>query len=177
MERRDREGRPMVTGMFRDRDSAERAYRSLTDRGYAKDDVHLLMSEDTRKRHFADASKKDDGLGSKALEGTGVGAAVGGAAGATILGILAAGTAVTVPGIGLLIAGPLAGALAGAGVGAATGGIVGALVGAGIPEDRAREYERGIKEGHIVMGVSPRTNEDAEYFEREWSTTGSDIRR
>ncbi len=48
--------RGMVTGMFTDRDSAERAYKSLESRGYTKDDVNLLMSDETRKRHF----KNDD---------------------------------------------------------------------------------------------------------------------
>ncbi len=38
----------MVTGLFRDRESAERAYGSLSDRGYGKDDVNLIMSDDTR---------------------------------------------------------------------------------------------------------------------------------
>jgi len=36
----------LMTGMFRDRDSAERAYESLRSRGYTRDDVTLLMSED-----------------------------------------------------------------------------------------------------------------------------------
>jgi len=45
---------------------------------------------------------------------------------------------------------------------------VGALMGSGIPEERAKIYETGIKEGGIVMGVTPRSDEDAEYFEREW---------
>jgi hypothetical protein len=43
-----------------------------------------------------------------------------------------------------------------------------ALVGAGIPEERAREYETGLKEGGIVMGVTPRSAEDAAYFDQEW---------
>ena len=37
----------MVTGMFRDRDSAERAYQSSTARGYSDRDINLAMSEDT----------------------------------------------------------------------------------------------------------------------------------
>ena len=37
---------PMLTGMFRDRDSAERAYSCVTQRGYTKDDVTLLGIED-----------------------------------------------------------------------------------------------------------------------------------
>ena len=42
----------MVTGLFRDRESAERAYGSVTTRGYSNDDVNLLMSDDTRKKHL-----------------------------------------------------------------------------------------------------------------------------
>ena len=70
----------MVTGMFRDRASAENAYGSLTDRGYTKDDVNLLMSEDTRKKHFTDDGRETE-IGNKALEGAGTGAAIGGAGG------------------------------------------------------------------------------------------------
>lgn len=157
----------MLTGMFRDRESAERAYGSLSSRGYSQDDVNLMMSDETRKKHF-EKTEDDTDLGNKALEGAGTGSAIGGTAGA-ILGALAAiGTAVAIPGLGLVVAGPIAAGLAGAGAGGLTGGIVGALIGSGIPEDRAKEYESGIKEGGIVMGVKPRNNEDAEYFENEW---------
>jgi len=158
----------VLTGMFRDRDSAERAYNSVTSRGYTNDDVNLMMSDETRTKYFSDADADDDGLGSKALEGAGAGSAIGGTLGAIIGGIAAIGTNVLLPGLGLVIAGPLAAALAGAGAGGLTGGLVGALVGSGIPEDRAREYEEGVKNGGIVMGVNPRTDEDAEYFENEW---------
>jgi hypothetical protein len=157
----------MVTGLFRDRESAERAYGSLNTRGYSKDDLNLMMTDDTRKKYFSDDDKNSD-LDTKAWEGAGKGAAIGGTVGATLAAIAAIGTSVALPGLGLLVAGPLAAALAGAGAGAATGGLVGALIGAGIPEDRAKEYERGVKEGGIVMGVNARSDEDAEYFENEW---------
>jgi hypothetical protein len=48
--------------------------------------------------------------------------------------------------------------------------LVGALIGWGIPEDRAKAYETGIREGGTVLGVTPRTDEDAEYFENDWKT-------
>jgi hypothetical protein len=51
-----------------------------------------------------------------------------------------------------------------------TGGLIGALIGSGIPEDRAKEYEKGINEGGILMGVNTRTDEDAEYLENDWRT-------
>jgi hypothetical protein len=44
------------------------------------------------------------------------------------------------------------------------------LIGWGIPEDRAAEYEAGIREGGTVLGVKPRSSEDADYFENHWRT-------
>ncbi|MGZ5242424.1 MAG: hypothetical protein ACXWW0_01020 [Bacteroidia bacterium] len=160
----------MMTGMFRDRESAERAYNALHTRGYKRDDINLLMSDDTRKRHFSDTHVETE-LGNKALEGAGAGSAIGGTVGAIVGAIAAIGTTVALPGLGLLVAGPLAAGLAGAGAGGLTGGIVGALVGSGIPEERAKVYESGVKEGGIVMGVTPRSQEDAEYLETEWKNS------
>jgi len=159
----------VLTGMFRDRESAESAYQSLRNRGYSNEEINVLMSDKTRDDWYAnDDNVNDTELGSKALEGTGVGSAIGGTLGAIIGGIAAIGTSVLIPGLGLVVAGPLAAALAGAGAGGLTGGLVGALIGSGIPEERAKLYEEGIKEGGTVFGVNPRTDEDAEYFENEW---------
>lgn len=157
----------MLTGMFNDRESAESAYNSLHARGYSEDEINLMMSDETRDKHFKN-SDHDTDLGNKAMEGAGTGSAIGGTAGAIIGAIAAIGTAVAIPGLGLVIAGPLAAALAGAGAGGLTGGIVGALIGSGIPEDRAKDYESGIKKGGIVMGVKPRNQEDADYLANEW---------
>ena len=167
----------MVTGLFRDRESAENAYKSVTTRGYSNDDVNLLMSDDTRTKHFANDTRETE-LGNKALEGAGTGAAIGGTVGATLAAIAAIGTTLALPGLGLLIAVPIAAGLAGAGAGGATGGIIGALIGAGIPEERVKHYEQGLKDGGIVMGVTPRTDEDAEYFETEWKNNrGEEVYR
>jgi hypothetical protein len=157
----------MVTGLFPDRESAESAYGSVTSRGYKPDDVNLIMSDETRNKHFA-VDNRETELGNKALKGAGAGAGIGGAVGATLAAIAAIGTTLALPGLGLLIAGPLAAGIAGAGVGGATGGLIGLLVGAGIPEERVKHYEEGIKKGGILMGVTPRTPEDAEYFEQDW---------
>ena len=159
----------MLTGLFNDRESSEGAYRSLRDRGYSDDDINVIMSDDTRKSWYGD-NPGDSELGNKAAEGAGVGGAIGGTLGAIIGGIAAIGTNVLMPGLGLVVWGPIAAALAGAGAGGLTGGLVGALVGWGIPEDRAREYESGIKNGGTVLGVRPRSNEDADYFENDWRT-------
>ncbi len=173
--------RNVLTGMFRDRASAERAYNNMYERGYKDDDINIMMSDETRKRHFSTDKRTDrdeTNFGNKALEGAGAGSAIGGAVGAAAGIIAAIGTSIAIPGLGLVIAGPLAAGLAGAGAGGITGGIVGALVGAGIPEDRAQKYEKGIKDGNIVMGVRPRSDEDADYLEEDWRRNeGLDIER
>lgn len=161
----------LVSGLFNDRESTERVYSSLTSRGYSKDDVNLLMSDETRSRHFGEGTA-DTELGSKALEGAGTGSAIGGTLGAIIGGIAAIGTSVVLPGLGLVVAGPIFAALAGAGAGGLTGGLVGALVGSGIPEEHAAEYESGIKNGNVYMGVNARNDEDAEYFHNEFNKNG-----
>jgi hypothetical protein len=157
----------IMTSSFHDRESAERAYDNIVARGYKSDDIHVIMSDDTRKRLFGKDSTKTD-MGNKALKGAGVGGAVGGAVGATLVGLAAAAATVTIPVLGLVIVGPLAGALAGGAAGAATGGLLGVLVGAGIPEARAKVYQTDIEKGGIVLGVKPRHDEDAKYFENEW---------
>ena len=166
----------VLTGMFRDRDSADKAYNSALSRGYSKDDVNLMMSDQTRDSWFA--GDDDSALGSKAMEGAGTGSAIGGTLGAVIGGIAAIGTNVLLPGLGLVVAGPLLAALAGAGAGGLTGGLVGALIGSGIPEEHAKQYEEGIKNGGAVMGITPRNQEDADYFENEWkNSNGENIYR
>lgn len=172
----NRNDKRMVTGMFRDRESAERAYDALEEKGYSKDEINVMMSDDTRKKYFSEDD--DSELGSKALEGAGTGSAIGGTVGA-IAGIIAAiGTNLVIPGLGLVIAGPIAAGLAGAGAGGITGGLIGALIGSGIPEEHAVEYEKGIKDGHIVMGVKPRTEEEAEHISNDWrNNRGENIYR
>jgi uncharacterized protein (TIGR02271 family) len=164
---------PVVTALFRDRQSAECAYQAISSRGYDRDDVNVIMSDETRQSQYAEGSVAGDTeLGSKALEGTATGAGIGGTLGAVLGAIVAIGTSVLLPGLGLIVAGPLAGALVGAGAGGLTGGLIGALVGSGIPEEHAAEYEAGIKSGGTVLGVTPRNAEDAAFFQREFTNCG-----
>ena len=163
--------RPIVSGQFRDYDSADRAYSSLRNRGYSDDDIHVVMSDDTRKKYY-DRDHVEIEEGSKALEGAGVGAATGGTIGGILGAIAAIGTNAIIPGLGLAVAGPLAGALAGAGAGGAAGSLVGALVGAGIPEEHAEIYKEGVKQGDIVVGVHPKDDRDRDHFANEFRNYG-----
>ena len=165
------ETRPLVTGLFPDRTSAEAAYSAAAERGYTSDDMNLVMSDDTRKRHFTGTTAgRETELGNKAAEGAGIGGAIGGTVGAIAAAVAAIGTSLVLPGLGLVIAGPIAAAIAGAGAGAAGGGLIGALVGWGMPEERVKDYEEGLKKGGILMGLRARNAEDAEYFEQNWKS-------
>lgn len=170
-------GSHLVTGIFTDKSSAEQAYNHLQNRGFDKDQIHIIMSDDTRKKHYAHEVVKTE-MGSKAMEGAGTGSAIGGTVGAIAAAVAAVGTNLLLPGLGLVVAGPLAAALAGAGAGGLTGGIIGALVGSGIPKERAVVYEKGINEGKIVMGVHARGADEAMAIEEEFRAhNAQDIHR
>lgn len=159
-----------VTGLFRDQDSAERAYLAATQAGYSANDINVIMSEETRERYYGKHATLETEVGNKAAEGAAVGGAVGATAGAIAAAVAAAGTVLTMPGLGLVIAGPVAAAVAGAGAGGVTAGLVGALIGWGIPEDTLKEYEADVRDGGILIGLNPKNDEDARRFEKEWNT-------
>lgn len=163
---------PMLTGVFHNRQDAEEAYNDLVKHGYQKDDITLIMSEETRQDYF---DNEDTEMGSKALEGTGAGSAIGGTLGAAAGIIAAVGTSIAIPGLGLVVAGPLVGGLAGAGAGGITGGLIGALIGAGIPEEKAKLFKEEIEEGAIVVGVRPHNKEHAHMLQNEWQTRAEEI--
>jgi hypothetical protein len=166
--------------MYSSPEQAGRAYQDLTTRhGYKPDEISVLMSEDSRKRHFGDVEPgKEFQQGTKAAEGAGIGGGIGMGVGAALGALLAVGSAIAIPGLGLVVAGPIAAGLAGAGAGAATGGLIGALVGAGIPEERASEYERAIKDGGIVIGTRARDERHAVDLERDYQSWGAtDVKR
>ena len=109
----------LVTGLYDTPDAAGKAYEDLTSRhGYKPDDISVVMSDDTRKRHFGDVKPGQEFKeGSKAAEGAGIGGGIGLGVGAALGAVVAAATAIAIPGLGLVVAGPIAGAIAGAGAG------------------------------------------------------------
>jgi uncharacterized protein YjbJ (UPF0337 family) len=167
--------RRYVTSAYDTPEHAARAYNDLTTRhGYRADDVSVLMSDDTRRRHFGNVKPGAEfSSGTKAAEGAGIGGATGLGIGAALGALLATATAIAIPGIGLIVAGPIAGAIAGAGAGAATGTLIGALIGVGFPEERAKVYDRYIREGGIVLGTRARDEAHATELERDLRTHGA----
>lgn len=158
-----------VTGLFKDKESAENAYRIASQSGYSDSEINVVMSEDTRERYYGKNTTLETEVGSKLAEGAAIGGTVGGTIGAIAAGVAAIGTALVLPGLGLWVAGPLAAAVAGAGAGGVTGGLVGALIGWGIPEDTLKEYEENVKQGDILIGVNAKSIEDRQRFESNWN--------
>ncbi len=77
-----------MTALFKTREAAERGFQNLLDLGYDRDDISVLMSEESRTRYYS-SDRADSELGSKAAEGTGVGSAIGGTVGAVLAAIAA----------------------------------------------------------------------------------------
>jgi hypothetical protein len=158
----------LVTGLFKNRVAAEAAVDAIMKRGYTRDDISVMMSDATRNKEFALQAR------THAADGAGVGGAVGGVVGAVLATIVAVGSTIFLPGLNLVIAGPIAAALAGAGAGAATGGVIGALIGAGIPEYRAKVYEAGLLSGGILLGVEAKSEEEIDKLEELLDALGAE---
>jgi hypothetical protein len=120
---------------------------ALKAQGFRHTDISVLYTDRCGSKEFV------HGPLSRAPEGAAAGAAAGASVGG-LLGYLAGIGALTVPGLGpLLAAGPLVAAFAGAGAAGAAGGFIGALVGLGIPECEAKRYEGRLREGGILVSV------------------------
>lgn len=131
---------------------ANNAVMALFRQNFAREEISMLVSDTTQREHLAIETN------TKAPEGAVTGAAVGGTIGAIVAGLTAVGT-IVIPGVGLVVAGPLLAALAGLGAGGAAGGLVGGLIGAGLTEAEAKMVEDAVKNGNVVIAV---THEDKE---------------
>jgi hypothetical protein len=136
-----------VFGIFTSDISAEQAVDTLMAAGFPSANISVLLPDTRSTRDFAHQKN------TKAPEGAAAGVTSGGVIGGA-LGVLAGIGALTIPGVGPLIAaGPIMAGLAGLGVGGAVGGIVGGLVGMGIPEYEAKRYEGHVKNGGTLLSV------------------------
>jgi uncharacterized protein (TIGR02271 family) len=136
-----------VVGLFQDQPSAEAAIQRLKAAGFTEQQIGVAVRDRERQETLT------EGTGTQAAEDATKGAVGGGVVGG-VIGLLAGVGALAIPGVGPIIAGgALASTLAGAGIGAAAGGLIGALVGMGVPEEDAQFFERGFKEGGILVTV------------------------
>jgi hypothetical protein len=149
------------------RGQAENIVDELKNAGFANDQISVLMPDKRETQEFAQEKH------TKAPKGAATGAVTGGVVGG-VLGWLAGIGSLTIPGLGPFIAaGPLAAAIAGLGAGAAVGGVAGALIGLGIPEDEAKEYEKKIKQGNVLVSAHSTDPEQCERAEEIFERLGA----
>jgi hypothetical protein len=161
----------LLTGLFADGESAERAYQACVDRGYEIGQLNVIVSEGTRQRLLASADERKTEMAERKAEGGELGGPAGGRIGILLTILAAVGAAVALPAFGF-IAGPVAVALTAAGAAGATAGLIGVLGDWGVPEDRIRGYESAIKKGAILIMVAARSDEDARQVADAWKKLG-----
>jgi hypothetical protein len=148
-----------VAAMFQTRDAAERAADALVAMGADRGHISVMArGEDGRattsstgaahSEHMVEPAREVGDSGAP-LTTSDEGDAAKGAAIGAVAGLAAGLLALTVPGIGLVLAaGPLAAAMAG---GAVAGGVYGGLKDIGIEDKYARGYEERIRGGHVLL--------------------------
>jgi hypothetical protein len=137
-----------IAGVFDNKIMADQAVAELLNAGFTKDDISLIMTENTKNTLF---SSTDDEA-NRTAKGASTGAALGGALGALVAGLTTAGALVTGGGA-LLISGPIVAVLSGLGAGAVAGGFAGALIQAGFAADEANRFEKELERGKSVVLV------------------------
>lgn len=165
----------LLTGLFADGQSAERAYQACVDRGYEIGQVNVVISEGTRQRLLANEDEIKAEMAERKAEGGELGGPTGGRVGILVTIFAAVGAAVAIPAIGLaigFIAGPVAVALTAAGAAVVAAGLIGALGNWGIPADKVRRYESAIKKGAVLIRVTARTDDDARQIAEDWKKLG-----
>ena len=171
-----------VVGFFTDGEAGERGYRLLKEMEYGEDQISVLLSDESKKLYFSAPGLHGEVIGATSSSGSGpaVGAAIGASAGALLGGAIAVAAVVALPGISLIALGPLAAIVAGSGFGGLSGGLLGSVVGVAIPQDEANStnvYEEKLRNGHILLGVSPRSREDRIQITNEWEMLGAEVIR
>ncbi len=166
-----------IYGVFREPEKADEVVNELKNSGFKNEEISVVVKE--REEEKSATRSRGVEVARDASSGITTGGAIGGIAG-LIIGI----AAISVPGIGaLLAAGPLALALglggigattlAGAITGAAAGGIIGGLVGLGIPQEKARVYEEAVKSGQVLLAVAT-TKENEDQAEKVFKKFGAE---
>ncbi len=159
----------IILASFEQHADADRAVDELTKAGYNSKEISVLMKAPPEGERIAGTrATMTKGVVSDTLGGVGAGAVIGGLAG-LLIGV----AAITIPGLGpLLFAGPLASALgisgatattvSGVVIGGAAGGLVGLFEGFGATREQAKQYERVVKEGGVVLAIPSKPEKETE---------------
>jgi hypothetical protein len=158
----------IIGGVFKDQFDAVNVIEQLERNGYNRKDISIFAKDDGISEAIEEKtdievsgdSKKKNNRGEKAGKGFGIGAGAG-----AVLGGIAGLGLLAIPGAGPIVAaGPIAAAIEGGLIGAGGGGLVGAMTGAGLTEDQAKEYDKYLNEGHIVILVEADKTQEENVF-------------
>lgn len=166
------EERHLITALFTDEDRAERAFQAAVDRGYQVGDINVAMSEATRQRLLAEESEVAGAMAAHKAEGGELGGPAGGRAALLVTVFAAVGAALALPALGLVMAGPVAASLLGAGAAGVAAGLLGALGDWGLPEERVKQYQAGVRDGGILIGLEAKSEADLRAIEAVWTQLG-----
>jgi hypothetical protein len=149
----------IVVALFEERAEAEDAIRDLKNAGFTNEQIGVATQERVKvQKARSEGSGVDDEAGrivEETASGLAEGAAAGALTGGVLGGLIGLVSSLLIPGLGpLIVGGVLASTLMGMGVGAATGGLIGALVGMGVPEQDARYFDAGLRDGRTLLTVS-----------------------
>jgi hypothetical protein len=148
----------IVVALFEERAEAEDAIRDLKNAGFTNEQIGVATQDRVEAGEArSEGGAVDDEAGrivEETVSGLAEGAAAGALTGGVIGGLVGLVSSLLIPGLGpLVVGGILASTLMGMGVGAATGGLIGALVGMGVPEEDAKYFDAGLREGRTLVTV------------------------
>lgn len=155
-----------VFGLVKSEDQVQRIVGRLMAAGFVQDNISILAPKSVQEEIsgiFMGGSQKAS-LGtekhSKAPEGGATGATAGGIIGGS-LGLLIGLGMLNLPGLGLFIAaGPILAALSGSAIGGSLGLAIGTFIGWGVPKYEATQYEKGLREGQILISIHGESGDD-----------------
>jgi len=137
-----------IIGVFDSHENAEKAVNEVRNKNISSEKISIVAKEDS-----VGDNNQDEGFNATEMS---TGATTGGTIGG-IAGLLAGAGALTIPGLGpILAAGPIAAGLSGV----AAGGLTGSLVDAGVPKERGEDYENEVKSGAILALVDTNNRTD-----------------
>lgn len=136
---------PLRVGIFDSVVDADVAVRELLAAGFTNDQITVICSEESIRRHFHEFEHQDP-----AGMHTPTAAITGGACGATIGGLaaIALASSVSLGGVALIAIGGLA-----LWCGGVLGGLVGAMMTRGVEKELANFYDQAVEQGRILVAA------------------------
>ncbi len=154
----------VMTALFNDHQSSERAFKSLYQHGYTGGEIYVTQYDRMGDKLFSvQESTEDSGSETicKAVKGTLIGGIFGSVTLGVVLGIILS----TWPYSSVLTF------LSGMALGFVWGGIIGMLIGPQLPLVHKKKFELALRKDNVLLSFRPKNKEDEAYFKnKNWHT-------